>query len=163
MLTPSRWCSAALSPRGAWPLRALARGAPTPVAHERDTPSPIACTRGALPSKSPHVHRRILLWWPAPPPLALSHNSTLTLLWAQTSSQVPLAVVFCSPAHGTPLPSPLGCLHTTNPSLLPKNDLWSLSLSTQTPPEHLKLWCPGAVLSVACVVHCLLCLPQSSC
>ena len=35
------------------------------------------------------------------PSLALPNNGALLLLQAQTSSWVPLAVVFCSPALGT--------------------------------------------------------------
>ena len=41
------------------------------------------------------------------------------------------------------LPSPSGCLLTSNPSPLTGNDLWSLSLSAQPLPEHLRLQCPG--------------------
>ena len=41
-----------------------------------------------------------------PLPLTLPNNGTLLLLQAQTSSWVPLAVVFCSPAHGTLPPAP---------------------------------------------------------
>ena len=36
------------------------------------------------------------MWWSTPPPLAFPNNGTLLLLWAQTSSQVPLALAFCS-------------------------------------------------------------------
>ena len=60
-----------------------------------------------------------------------------------TSSWVPLAVVLCSSAHGTPLPSPSGCLHTASPSLLLRTDLQSMSFSVQPPSKHLSLWCPG--------------------
>ena len=58
-------------------------------------------------------------------------------------SQVLSAVAFLSPACGALLPSPLGYLNTTNPSLLPRTDLQSLSLSAQPLPKHLKLWCLG--------------------
>ena len=78
-----------------------------------------------------------------PPPLALPKNGALLLLWDQTSSWVPLAVVHYSPTIGTLLPSPSGCLHTANPSPLPGTDLWSLSLSAQPLTKHLRLWYLG--------------------
>ena len=82
---------------------------------------PIACTRGAVPSESLCAQAGSYGDLP-PPPLALPNNGTLLLLWAKTF-QVPLTVVFSSPAHGTPLPSPSGCMHTANPSPLPRPDL----------------------------------------
>ena len=66
-----------------------------------------------------------------------------------------------SAAHCSLAPS--GCLHTANPSPLPGTDLWSLSLSAQPPPEHLRLWCPGAVVQMICVALSLLRPPQSTC
>ena len=39
------------------------------------------------------------------------------------------------------LPRLLVCLHTTNPSPIPRTDLWILSLSAQPPLELLRLWC----------------------
>ena len=126
---------------------------------------PIDRTRGttshlAPPPLSPHkrlpatcsLHQRHpALWEPvyscagrcllrsAPPALALSNNSALLLLWAQTFSQVLSAMAFHSPACGTPLFSCLGCPRTANTSRLPGTDFQNLSLSTQPPPECLRL------------------------
>ena len=98
-----------------------------------------------------------------PTHLSLLDNGALLLLWAQTSSQVPLAVMLCFLTCGTPLPSPSGCLHTANVSPLPLTDLWSLSLSAQPPPECLMLWCLGAVVWMVCEVLTARGPPQSSC
>ena len=68
----------------------------------------------------------------------------------------PQPVAHSSPACGTLLISPSGCLHTANHSPLPGTDLWSLSLSAQPPPEHLRLWCPGWWCN-----HFLICLSSS--
>ena len=77
---------------------------------------------------------------------------------------VPSAVLLSSPAHGTPVPSPSGCLHKVNPSFLPETDPWSLSLSSQPPPKRCRLWCPGAVVQMVYVALSLLCpLPSSCC
>lgn len=89
-----------------------------------------------------HVQGKRFLWQSTPPPLALLNNGTL-LLWTQNSSQVPLAVVFSSPAYGTLLPSPSGRFHIANPSPLPRTDLWSLILSTQPVPQCPRMWCLG--------------------
>ena len=66
-------------------------------------------------------------------------SSRFPLPWLST----PQLLVYYSPPppHSTPLPSPLGCLHTINHSLLPGTGLWSLNLSAQPPPKHLRLWC----------------------
>ena len=92
------------------------------------------------PTAQVPVQRKILLGGPSPPPLAPPPNGTLALLWAEASSCAPLAMVLCSPAHGTLLRSPSGCLHTANPSPFPGTDLWSLSLSAQPLSEYLRLW-----------------------
>ena len=89
-------------------------------------------------------------WRPTPPTLpspamasCLSCGSkpspgvTLSCL----STPQPLAYCCHPPRHGSLLPSPLGCLHTANPNPLPGTDPWSLSLSSQPPSEHLRLWC----------------------
>lgn len=71
----------------------------------------------------------------------LPNNGAFSLLQVQTFSWVPSGTASHSPALSILLPSPLGCLHTANPSPLPVTDLWSLSFSAQPPPEHLRLWC----------------------
>ena len=83
-------------------------------------------------------------WGPRPPP-------RFPQLWH-----------FCSPALGTRLPSPSGCLHTANPGPLLGTDLRSLSLRTQRLPEHLRLWCLARWYRWS-VWRSLLCPPQSSC
>lgn len=72
---------------------------------------------------------------PSPPP-ALPNNGTLLLCWAQASSHTPLAM-----AHHSWVPS--GCFHRTSLSPLPRTDLRSPSLSTQSPLECLRLGCTG--------------------
>ena len=95
---------------------------------------------------------------PAPPPLTLPSKGALLPLQAQTSSQVPSAVVWlwcpipqpaahCSPASDTPLPSPSGCLHKANPRPLPTTDLWSLSQSPAPARVSQAVW---ACLSLYC-------------
>ena len=115
----------------------------------------IACARGALlpialPSESLCVQRKIFLWWCTPPPLALPNNDASLLLWAQTSSQFPSALVFCSPALGAPFPSPSDCPHIANTSPLPATDLWSLSLSTQPPSKSSGRWYQWSVQLSLC-------------
>ena len=110
-----------------------------------------------------HVQGKICLLQSAPPTLDIPINDGLLLLWAQTSSQVPSAVALHFPACGVLVPIPSGSLYTVNPSLLPRTDLQSLSLSAKLPPKHLRLCCLGAVLPMVCVAFTLLCLPQSSC
>ena len=85
------------------------------------------------------------------------------LLQAQTSSRVLGTVALSSPACGTSLPSPSGCLHKANPSCLPGTDLQSLSLSMQPLADHLRLWCPGVVVQMVFAVFSLLCPPSSCC
>ena len=132
---------------------------------------PIACSlqkrcfAACLPTlwESMHVQRKIFLWQSTPVPLALPNSGTLLLLQAQISSWDPLAVMFHTPALGTPLPSPSSYLHTSNPSPLSGTHLWSPSLSAQPPSKHLRLWCSGSWVPILCVALSLLCLPQSSC
>ena len=81
-----------------------------------------------------------------------------TLLW----HSAPQPIAQHSPAHGTLLLSPSGCLHTANPSLLPGIKFWSLSLRAQPPPDCLRLWCPWRWCSWYLRLT-LLCHPQSSC
>ena len=99
---------------------------------------PISCARATPPSvglwSCAYSVVGSCLWCP---PLLLSPSPAVALYL----SWVPSDMAFPSPAHGTLLLSPSGCPHTTNPSPLPGNDLQSLSLSTQPPPEHLRLWC----------------------
>ena len=71
----------------------------------------------------------------------LSNNGAFSLLQVQTFSWIPSVTASHSPALSIFLPSPLGCLHTANPSPLPMTDLQSLNFSAQPPPEHLRLWC----------------------
>ena len=82
------------------------------------------------------------------------------LSYLRTFSQVPSALASPSSAHGILLPthgtlllSPLGCLHTANPSPLPGTDLQSLSLSAQPPPECFRLWCLGNIADDPCHSH----------
>ena len=85
---------------------------------------------------------RSFLWWPDPPSLpfptvapCLSCRSgpspEFLLPWLST----PQPLAYHSPSQQCTSPNPLGCLHPTNPSLLPQADLWSLSLSAQPPPS----------------------------
>ena len=74
--------------------------------------------------------------------LDLPNSGTLLLWQSQASSHTPSAVVHCYLAHGIPVPSPSGCLHTDNSSPFPGKDLCSPSLSAQPPPDCLRLWCP---------------------
>ena len=67
------------------------------------------------------------------------------------STPQPIAHHF--PVHGTSLLSPLGCSHTANPSPLPRTDLVSLSISTQPPPKHPRLWCLGQWCRYLCGSH----------
>ena len=125
-------------------------------------PLPPAIVETPRPLRATHAQGKFLMaWgsllWPLP------NNGTLLLLQAQTSSWVSPAVAFRSPAGGTPLPSPSGCLHTANPSPLLGTDLWSLSLSAQVPPERLRLGYPGRWCGCICAALALLCPPQSSC
>ena len=128
---------------------------PPPVHHARRTLSRLAQVGGAaaivgtrssvagpkwslrtisLPSENPcKCRERDSHGGLPPPPLTLSNNVAMLLLWAQTSSQVPLAVASA--------PQPLvhhslafsGYLYTTNPNPLPRTDLWSLSLNSPCP------------------------------
>ena len=105
--------------------------------------------------------RKILLWWSHTSSLCPPQQSCLAspvgpgLLMLSLSS----GALLSSPW----LPSPSGCLHTANPSPLPRIVLWSLSLSTQPLPEHLRLWCPGAAVMMVCAALSLLWHPQSGC
>ena len=78
------------------------------------------------------------LWKPLLPPL---RSPTMAPCLSCGSGSYPgFPLLWLSP----PLPVAHSSLapHTI-PSSLPGTDLWSLSLSTQPPPEHLRLWCPG--------------------
>ena len=83
---------------------------------------------------------RCFLWWPAPPPLTFPQRRLASpvgpdLLPGSLCLGFPLPSHYCTAPRtsSTPLPSPLGCLHTTNPSPLPGTDLGRLSLSSQSP------------------------------
>ena len=72
----------------------------------------------------------------------LPNNGALTLLRVQMFSVFPLLWLptpqpsaYCSLPHSILLPSPLGCLHTTNPSRLPGTDLWILGLGAPPYPS----------------------------
>ena len=85
---------------------------------------------------------------PLPNTGALPLLQVWTFAWvpsamALPSSALPSSAVYHSPAHGTLLLSPSYCSHRGSRSPLPRIDLCSLSFSTQTLPEHLRLWCPG--------------------
>ena len=121
-----------------WSLRWLSLPL-LPIDNPRATPSCLAHAGGIaahspckrhLTANSPairestHVQRKIFLWQPNPPPLALPNNDALFLLQAQTSFQFPLAVALCFPALGTPLPSLSGCLHIANLSPVLTTRAW---------------------------------------
>ena len=98
------------------------------------------------------------------------NSGSLFLLWARPPPRfpwlwhsAPQLMAFGDPTCGALLPSPSVCLHTANPSLLIGTSIQSLSLSTQPPPKHLRLWCLGAVAQMVCVALTLICPPQSSC
>ena len=128
-----------------------------PVDHARRTLSCLAharvlttyswCKRGFAAhshtlQESALAQRKVFLWCSAPPPLALPTNGTLLLLWVQTSlDSLHYDSTLQTMTHCLPIPS--GCLHTDNPSPLPRTDLQSLSLSTQLMSKHLRLWCLG--------------------
>ena len=110
-----------------------------------------------LATWSPHMFReRYSYGSTTPPPLTLPNNGILLFLQAQAPTQIPSAVVFCSPASGTLLPSPPGCFHTANPSPLPRTDLRSLRLIIQHPCKRLRLYFPGAVVPMVCAALSLL-------
>ena len=119
-----------------WSLRWLWWFAPTALSPPKRHPAAHSLHKRCPAAGEPEsALRKIFLWWSALPPLALPNSGALLFLWAQASSHAPSAVVFCSLAHGAPLPSPSGCLYTAKPSLLPRTDLWSLSLRAHPPPD----------------------------
>ena len=136
--------------RGAWP----------PVACIRGTLSPIAYSRGTPPGNS-HLCRERYSYGSPPLSSCPPQQWHLGYPLGPDLSWVPSTLAFGSPACGIPLPSPSGCLHTANPSALPGTNLWSLSLSAQPRPEHLRQWSPGVVVQVICVALTLFCPPQS--
>ena len=90
------------------------------------------------------------LWPSAPPPLPSLTMVPCLSCGSGPSPRFPLPwhsptqpMAYQSPACGALLLSPSCCPHIAIPSPLPGTDLWSLSLSSQPPPEHLRLWCPG--------------------
>lgn len=99
---------------------------------------------------------------PTPPPLALSNNGTLLLLWPQPYFLAPLTVVPCSPASGTQFPSPPGFLHTANPSPLPGTYLRTLNFNAQFLPS-IRLWYTGVLVLMACVTFSQLFPSQPHC
>ena len=157
--------------RGAWLPEAHRRDALSPIAHTSGTSPPIACARGALPSESLLVCRERYSY--GNPPLLLLPFPTMAPCFSceprppprfpQLWCSVPQSMLFRFVAHGAPVPSPSGCLHTANPSSLPGTALWSPSLITQPPPECLRLCCLRVVVQMVCAARTLLCPPQSSC
>ena len=137
---------------------------------------PVACARAAPPSESPwacaHSSAGSFLWWSTPPLLpsptmapCLSCRSGSSPVFSLPWRSPPQPVAYHFPTGGTLLLSSSGCPHRASPSPLLGTDLQSLSLSTQAPPERLRLWCPGqwfrwsvwlslcsAVLSMAAVL-----------
>ena len=67
----------------------------------------LVCKRWPHPLRACTCAEKDVPMAPASPPLNLPNNGVLLLLQSQTSSCTLWAVVFLSPAHGTPLPSPL--------------------------------------------------------
>ena len=110
--------------------------------HKRCVPTCSLCQRCPTLWEFACAQGKIFLWQSTLLPLVLSNNGALLLLWALTSSKVPSAMAFHSPRHGTLLSSPSSCFHRANSSPLARTDLWSLSLSLQPPPMHLRLWSP---------------------
>ena len=115
---------------------------------------PIACARDAPPMRAHrHVHAPVQGVSYSSPLLLLSPSSTVVpclSCGSRPSPGFPLPwhspaqpMIYRSPICGSLLLSPLSSLHTCSPSPLPGTDLWSLSISAQPPPEHLRLWCPG--------------------
>ena len=109
-----------------WSLKCLGFSPAVCSPYKRGS-SPVDCTNGTLPPVAPSsnslsVHREKYFYGNLP---FLPDNGALLLLWAQTSSQVPLAVVLCSPALCALLCRPSGCLHTAYPSPLLRTDLWT--------------------------------------
>ena len=106
------------------------------------------------------LQRKTFLQQSSPPPLALPKNGTLLLLQAQISFSWVSLLWISTPqtlVHHSLAPS--GYLFTTSTSPLPGTDLWSLSLSAQLPPKHLRLWCLGVM--VLMVFAALSALPSS--
>ena len=115
---------------------------------------PVACspckrcpTTHSLPKRCPIAQepacaqRKIFLRW------SHSSSSHTPQQWHLAPPSVP-GLLLGSLSCGIPLPSPSGFLPTANPSLLPRTDLWILSLSAQPQSEHLRLWCLRAVVLV---------------
>ena len=134
--------------RGAWTLVACMRSTQSPL-NEQEA----SCHLQPVP-ECPHslrAHRHMHspmqgVAYGGPPLRALSNNGILPLLLVCTFSRVPSAMTFHYPEYSIPLPTcgtllliPLGCLHTSKPSSVPGIDLWSLSLSAQPLPKHLRL------------------------
>ena len=90
---------------------------------------------------STHTGAQGVFYGARPPPPPVPHPGTFSFLRVQTFSLVPCVAAFHSLHPPVPLPSPLGCLHIANPSLLPGTNLWSLGIGAQSPPERLSLWC----------------------
>ena len=124
-------------------------------------PPPVAHARGSLLPERPQCAEKDI------PMSVYPSSSCLPQQWPLTSSVGP-GLLSWSLDCGTLLPRPWhtipsGCLHTANPSPLPRTDLQNLSLSAQPQPEHLPLWCLGAGVQMMCAVLTMLCPPQSSC
>lgn len=80
------------------------------------------------------------------PPLLLSlppTNGIFFLLQAKVSSCTHTAMENPSPDHSTEIPNPLRPSQHSHPSLLPRTDDCSLSLSTQAPLSFLGCGVPG--------------------
>ena len=127
------------TPSSGGPCPSLAGLPLLPLDHVRGAPSCLAQARGVSlpvspPSKRLQVHKDI-------PMEVYSSSSYPPQQWCFASPAGPhLLLVFLG--CGTLLssswytaPSPLGYFHIANSSPLPRNNLWSLSLSTQLPPS----------------------------
>ena len=100
-----------------------------------------ACARATPPSESLQAQEPGVFYGGLT--LLLSPSPTIApcLSCGKDLLPVPSAMAYHFSAHCTLLLSPLGCLHTANPSPLLGTDLWSLSHSTQPLSKHLRLWC----------------------
>ena len=136
---------------GAQPPIACTRGALLHVANPSGILPPRDCTGGTLPCEIPHMHGERDSSGGLTPPLVFLGSGGFSCRPDLLMGSLSWDVLFTSP--WAPLPSPSACLHTANPSPLPRTDLQNLSLSTQPPPEHLGLWFLGRWCNVLCSSH----------
>ena len=111
----------------------------------------------ALPSpEHTQAQGKRFLWRSARPPPSLPNFAPLA---SPAGPQLLKGFRGC----GVPLPSPSGCLHTSNPSPLPGTDLQTLNLGHQAPAGGFQAVVFREVVQISCVALTLLCPPQFSC